>query len=272
MSDEKSYVIGTHEAEVERLGVQHRVWRARTLDLWCIAGLNEGMCAIDAGAGPGYAALDLAEVVGNTGRVIAIERSHRFVENLRASVAARQLHNIEAIETDLIEFEWPEAIADFAWCRWVLAFATNPEAVLRGIAYSLKPGGAVALHEYYDYGSWRLAPRSPAFETYVAKIIAKWLASGGEPDIGLDLPRLLRRVGLNLEFVRPAVFTAAMTEFPARWPNGFARGYLPIMLHDGDVSAAEADELSALLECYEADPDALVITPGVLQIIARKPG
>jgi hypothetical protein len=30
---DRSYVIGTHEAEIERLGVQHRVWRAGVLDL-----------------------------------------------------------------------------------------------------------------------------------------------------------------------------------------------------------------------------------------------
>jgi SAM-dependent methyltransferase len=271
-SDEKSYVIGTHDAEIERLGVQHRVWRASSLDLWNIAGLNTGMTVIDAGAGPGYATLDAAEIVGASARVIAVERSHRFLENLRAAAAARHLHNIELIESDLLEFEWPEAVADFVWCRWVLAFAADPEAVLRGVARSLKPGGVFVAHEYYDYGAWRLAPHSPIFEIYVAKIIAKWRAAGGEPDIGLELPRLLPRVGLEIEFVRPTVFSARMCEFPARWPNGFARGYLPAMLQEGEITAAEATEISELLDRYEADPNALVMTPGVLQLVARKSG
>jgi hypothetical protein len=33
ISDEKSCVIGTDEAEINRLGLQHRVWRASVLNL-----------------------------------------------------------------------------------------------------------------------------------------------------------------------------------------------------------------------------------------------
>ena len=63
MSEDRSYVIGTQDAEIERLGVQHRVWRASVLDFWRQGGLTEGMTVIDAGSGPGYATFDLAEIV-----------------------------------------------------------------------------------------------------------------------------------------------------------------------------------------------------------------
>jgi ubiquinone/menaquinone biosynthesis C-methylase UbiE len=270
MSEEKSYVIGTHEAEIARLGVQHRVWRSSTLDLWRLGGLTEGMVALDVGAGPGYASLDLAEVIGARGRVIAVERSHRFLDHLREAANARGVANIETIEADLLDFDWPQDIADFAWCRWVLAFINRPEMILEGIARALKPGGTLTIHEYYDYGSWHLAPPSAAFDSYVAKIIAKWRASGSEPDVGLSLMHLLPQCGLEISSVRPAVFTARMIDFAARWPNGFARGYLPVMENDGDITTKEAQNIVKLLDRYEADPNALVITPGVLQIVARK--
>ncbi len=54
-SGEKSYVIGTHDAEIDRLGVQHRVWRPRVLEFWRESGITEGMTVIDAGCGPGHA-------------------------------------------------------------------------------------------------------------------------------------------------------------------------------------------------------------------------
>src|SRR4051812_29751838 len=189
-SEERSYVIGTHDAEIERLGVQHGVWRASVLDFWRQSGLTEGMTVIDVGAGPGYAALDLAEIVGPTGRVIALERSRRFLDALDYRAAQRGLTNIHAIETDLLDFDWSSARADRVWCRWVLAFVADPAKVVRGMAEALKPGGVALLHEYYDYASWRLAPQSPLFEEYVAKIIARWRFSSGEPDIALALPRL----------------------------------------------------------------------------------
>ena len=57
---ERDYVLGTHDAEVERLGLQHRVWRERARDAWARAGIAAGQTVIDVGAGPGYAAIDLA--------------------------------------------------------------------------------------------------------------------------------------------------------------------------------------------------------------------
>lgn len=271
MSEDRSYVIGTHDAEVERLGVQHRVWRPSVLDLWNIAGVAAGQTIIDAGAGSGYATRDLAEIVGPKGRVIALERSHRFLAALNANAEAHGLANVEAVDTDLLDYAWPDAVADRIWCRWVLTFLTDPAAVVRGFARALKPGGKAIIQEYYDYASWRLAPKSDVFESYVAKIIARWRASGGEPDIGLQSPRILSEAGLEIEFVRPVVFAARMNDFTASWPNGFARGYLPVMREAGAIDAAEAAAVEAILDRYAADPNAHVITPGVLQIVARKP-
>jgi ubiquinone/menaquinone biosynthesis C-methylase UbiE len=270
MSEEKSYVIGTHDAEIERLGVQHRVWRASVLDLWRLGGITTGQTVLDIGAGPGHATLDLADIVGGSGKVIALERSHRFLSALSVFAHARGLANIDTVEADLLEYDWPQDVADRAWCRWVLAFINDPAKVLRGVARALKPGGKLIIHEYYDYASWHLAPRAPAFEAYVAKIIAKWRASGGESDVGLALPQLLPDTGFEIETVRPVVFTARMSDFNASWPMGFAREYLPVMERDGDVSAAEGKDIAALLDRYQADPNALVITPGVLQIVATK--
>ncbi len=270
MEQDRSYVIGTQDSEIERLGVQHRVWRASVLELWRLAGLTEGMTVIDAGSGPGHATLDLAEIVGPTGRVIALERSRRFLDALEERAHQRGLTNILTIETDLADFDWASLSADRLWCRWVLAFVPDPARIVRGMARALKPGGAAMLHEYYDYASWRLAPYSAPFESYVAKIIARWRASGGEPDVALALPALLQDAGLAVETLRPVVFAAAMSDFAARWPMGFAREYLPSMIANGDLSAAEGKTLSTILSDYEADPNAFVITPGVLQIVARK--
>ena len=84
MSEEQAYVLGTHDEEIERLGLQHRVWRARMLEAWSEAGITEGSRVLDVGCGPGYATLDLAEIVGPTGTVVALERSERFLSFARA--------------------------------------------------------------------------------------------------------------------------------------------------------------------------------------------
>ncbi|HEY0107104.1 MAG TPA: methyltransferase domain-containing protein [Rhizomicrobium sp.] len=270
MSEERSYVIGTHDAEIERLGVQHRVWRPSVLEFWRRGGLAERMTVIDAGCGPGHAALELAEIVGPAGKVIALERSRRFLDALETRAHARGLRNIEIVEADLASFDWASLSADLLWCRWVLAFAADPLRIARAMTTAVRPGGALLVQEYYDYGSWHLAPRQAAFEDYVARIIARWRASGGEPDIALALPALFARAGLAIEAVRPVVFAAKMNDIASRWPMGFAREFLPTLEQGGDMTAEEAEAIRQLLDRTEADPDAFVMTPGVLQVRARK--
>ena len=82
---------------------------------------------------------------------------------------------------------------------------------------------------------------------------------------------MLAEAGLELESVRPVVFAARMNDFASRWPMGFAREYVPTLRATGVLSSAQADEISAVLSAYEADPKALVISPGVLQMVARRP-
>src|SRR5437762_14189187 len=90
---EKDYVLGTHDEELLRLGLQHRVWRPVVLDCWQKAGITAGKRILDLGAGPGYAALDLAEIVGPSGEVVALERSGNFVAAMRESFRRRGLTN-----------------------------------------------------------------------------------------------------------------------------------------------------------------------------------
>jgi ubiquinone/menaquinone biosynthesis C-methylase UbiE len=72
---ERDYVLGTNDDELARLGLQHRVWRDTVLATWSAAGISVGSRVLDVGAGPGYATLDLAQTVGPTGKVVALERS-----------------------------------------------------------------------------------------------------------------------------------------------------------------------------------------------------
>ena len=74
---ERDYVLGTHDEEIERLALQHRVWRPRASDAWRRAGFTQGQTILDVGCGPGHATLDLAEIVGQSGRVVALDRSRQ---------------------------------------------------------------------------------------------------------------------------------------------------------------------------------------------------
>jgi ubiquinone/menaquinone biosynthesis C-methylase UbiE len=136
MPSEKEFVLGTHDQEIARLAVQHRAWRPRALAAWQSAGIGPSQTVLDVGCGPGYASLDLAEAVGPQGRVVAIDKSERF---LKAFEEARR-DNIATYCADLENGEFPQIRAHAVWCRWVLCFVKNPRDVLANMLATRRPG------------------------------------------------------------------------------------------------------------------------------------
>jgi SAM-dependent methyltransferase len=153
MSDEQEYVLGTHDEELRRLGLQHLVWRPRALDAWRRAGLSVGQRVLDYGSGPGFATIDIAEIVGASGEVIAVERSRRFLTHLQKVAHDRGLEHIRVMEIDLATDSLDLAPVDAAWCRWIFAFLPDPQAALQRLLERIRPGGVIVIHEYLDYST-----------------------------------------------------------------------------------------------------------------------
>lgn len=269
-TSDRDYVLGTHDEEIERLGLQHNVWRPRAMAAWQRAGFTVGQTLIDVGCGPGYATLDLAELVGPRGRIIAVDRSRRFLDTLDARRRARGFDNVSIVEADLDVATFDEGAADGAWCRWVTAFVSRPRELLERVAHGLKPGARFVLHEYFDYATWRAMPRSPLFESFVEATIANWRRSGGEPDIALDIPTWLEDLGFAIESLTPIIDVIAPRDYVWQWPKSFVNVGLQRLIELGAIDERKAAEIAKAFEEIDADPSARMITPAVLEIIATK--
>ncbi len=267
---ERDYVLGTHDEEIVRLGMQHRVWRSVVLDCWRRAGITVGSRVVDVGAGPGYATLDLAEIVGASGKVLALERSAKFVTAAQAAIQARGCSNIEMHEVDLMTDELPKVEFDFTWCRWVTAFVSSPEFLAQKTSALLRKGGVAIFHEYGAYDTWRFAPPRPAHEEFRRKIIEAWKSSGGDPDIGLALPKLLSAAGLEVVSVRPHIFPIRPNDFMWQWPATFVESSLDRFVELGSIDQAFADAVRKEFKEASDDPTSLMLTPLVLEVTARK--
>jgi SAM-dependent methyltransferase len=264
MSGSGDYVLGTEADEIERLGLQHRVWRARVLDAWARAGIGRGKTVIDVGAGPGWASADLAEIVGPEGRVVALERSESFL----AALAARRLANVEPRAHDVSAEPFGEAVADAAWCRWVLSFVAEPRRTVGHIARALRPGGVAVFHEYADYGAWQMMPPDAELDRFRAAVMQSWRDAGGEPDIALRLPQWLAQAGLEIVEIRPLIEIVGPDDFTWRWPAAFMAVNARRLASLGYVSREEAERLATVLD--RAPPHARMVTPLVAELIARK--
>lgn len=234
MSTVSDYVLGTHRAEITRLGLQHQVWRPYMLDAWSRAGMTRGSKVIDFGAGPGYATMDAADIV------------------------------------DLMNDPLESAHADIAWCRWVASFVTRPERLIEKLFGALRVGGKAVLHEYQQYSTWRTIPASSRIDSFVAEVIASWRDSGGEPDIIPSLLPLMTDIGFKVRQVRPLIFAVNPSHSMWQWPAAFVSTNATRLVELGRVSQEWADAVEHDFTALAANPNAILVTPLVMEIIAEK--
>lgn len=268
-SKERDYVLGTHEAELERLGVQHRAWQPVVLDCWAKAGITTGSKVLDVGAGPGYATVDLAEIVGRTGKVVAVERSTNFVNALKETIRERELSNVEVHELDLMNDNLPVGPFDFAWCRWVLCFVSDPNLLVQKIAGALRDGGRAIFHEYGHYTTWKFVPPRPSHQEFRDHVVATWRESGGEPDAGLLLPSWLASNGFTVRSIEPRIFCIRPSDYMWQWPAQFIEVQLLRLQELGKIDRAFAEKARKDLRAAETDPSSFMLTPLVLEIVAE---
>ena len=270
MASTKDYVLGTHDEEIERLGLQHRAWRERALEAWRSAGIGPGHRVLDVGCGPGYASLDFAELVGPSGRVVEIDKSERFLGALDAKCRERGIENISTHLADLDAGEFPDVVADRAWGRWVFSFVKDPRAVLARIASALTADGVIVMHEYFDYATWRAAPRCPELEEFVSAVMASWRDNGGEPDIALSLPRWLEELGFELRGARPIVDVVQVDQPKWAWVASFVKVGRSRLVDLGYLSPSRSEAIWQAFSALQATPGARMITPALLEIVAAR--
>lgn len=107
-------------------------------------GIYEGMVIADLGAGTGAYTLLLAERVGETGHVYAVEVQQEFLANIKNAAAERGLKNVEVIWGDIERLggtKIKDGIADAVVVSNVLFQAEDRQGVIREAKRILKTGG-----------------------------------------------------------------------------------------------------------------------------------
>jgi len=136
-------------------------------------GIGPGQTVLEAGTGSGSMATALAYAVGPQGRVVSYEVK-QDVQNLarknltRFGLDSRVEFKLRDIQQGFDETDVDSLFLDLP----------NPYDYIPQVRAALKPGGILVLHEYIDYASWRLAPRSADFEEFVRIVGGVSLALG----------------------------------------------------------------------------------------------
>src|SRR5262245_65624150 len=78
------YALGHSTRELDRLSTQGRLLEPLTRQLFREAGIGPGMRVLDVGSGAGDVAFLAADLVGDTGEVIGMDRSEAALDVARA--------------------------------------------------------------------------------------------------------------------------------------------------------------------------------------------
>jgi len=110
--------------------------------------VKPGQVVCDMGCGNGFYTLQLARLVGETGRVLAVDIQPEMLHMLDERAKAEQIGNIELIEGTPVDPKLPAGEVDLILLVDVYHEFSHPEAMLKAMRKSLKPGGRMALVEF----------------------------------------------------------------------------------------------------------------------------
>jgi hypothetical protein len=107
-------------------------------------------------------------------------------------------------------------------------------------------------------------------ERFREHVIATWRESGGEPDGALELPGLFGANGFAIRSARPHIFCLRPSDYMWQWPVTFIDTHLERLIELGRIDHNFAREVRSAFASAETDPNAQMLTPLVLEIIAEK--
>src|SRR5262245_35549073 len=253
MSQTTDYVLGHSDFEIERLQIQSAVLANITRRLIRECNVQSGMRVLDIGCGAGDVSMLLAEAVGPSGLVVAIDRETRAVETTRSRAEAAGRRNIEALVAtdDDIPVSRP---FDAAVGRYVLPHHRDPVAMIRRVAAAVRPGGVVAFHEFAGYppNRFQAMPRVALYDQVAAAMNASFDTAIPSPDVAGRLAACFVEADLPSPHLFCECVIGDSTSPVARWLALTYRAMLPHIARLG-LEPTSVGDPETLVERLEAE-------------------
>ena len=269
-SENLDYLLGVNAAELERLRFQHGVWASVTNRFLDRVDVQKGWRCLDVGAGPGFVSMDLRERVGNHGEVTALEPSKLFLDWFKHESEERDWKNIKFVEGTAEEAELPQKHFDLIFVRWVIAFVADPETFLQRLFTTLRPGGIIAIQDYY-YEGLSLYPRGGGFDSMADYVRAYYATVGGDPYVTGKIPTIFKKNGLRLVDFTPNSLAGGPESGIMEWAHRFFSTHIQMMVDKGVMTQHQGDAALADWFAHRDNPDAMFFSPIVVDVAGALP-
>ena len=110
--------------------------------------IKNGDTVVDLGAGSGYYTMRLAKLVGDKGKVVAVDVQADMLAIIKTKMKKAKVENIELIQCTESDPKLPKAAVDLILMVDVYHELAHPYEVTQKMVESLKPGGRLVFVEY----------------------------------------------------------------------------------------------------------------------------
>jgi ubiquinone/menaquinone biosynthesis C-methylase UbiE len=249
--------------EPERLDRYQRMfqWNPASAVLYESAEIRDGHIVAELGCGPGYTAIEIAQWVGRSGHVHALDINMDFVAQARRNADAAGVGDrVTVYRCDGASLPLATSSLDRLTTRNTLIYVDAPEVTLGECRRVLRPAGKLHAIE----GDWPMMIVEPVPAKDWSALIAAASRACRTPDIGRRLYGLLRHAGFSTIDVQ--LVTRPDTEgrlLPMiKTIADYARG-------SGEMGDAEIDEILSSIEQARSDGRYLFLAPQFVVTAAK---
>lgn len=238
------------------------------------AGVTHGMRVIEIGCGGGEVTQVLAELVGSSGAVVAIDRHQDSLSTAQDRMKEHGIQHVQFLSADAagdlsslghLQYESFDVLAG----RRVLMYLPDPAGVLRRFARWLRSGGLVVFEETDStMVPARISPME-AHDQAVAWFGKMLVAEGANKAMGFSLPATLVQARLNFERIRAeAVIQGQGAQYPMSYLLKLVQ---PRIIAAGIATQEEIESLAVRLDTESRDPACVYVSAMSFCAWARKP-
>jgi SAM-dependent methyltransferase len=261
----KDYLLGVNQSELDRLRFQQTVWGPVTNNFFDRIGVATGWKCLDVGAGPGLVSSELRGRVGERGEVTALEPGKFYRETFAQEIEKQRWTNVKIIDGTAEEVVLRPEHYDLIFVRWVVSFVPDLEKFMLRLFRALRPGGVIAVQDYY-YEGLALHPRGGPWDRMPDVVRAYYRYGKGDPYVTGKLPALFRNHSIRLTELHPTQLAGGPESGVFGWAHRFFTVYTPIMAEKGIITQRDAEELMADWETHRKNADALFFSPIVVDV------